>query len=287
MKPITTFRLRRDLKKIKIKDKIQLLYNLEFLTNEIFCSEIKVMKDKFFLKRKGLESICNISDFIITSDYRVEYNPNNQLQYWAYAIKEIVELKLKYVDKLNILEIYDIIFDEYDLSYSGIELNINNIKKLISNLYDIFDNNLSEKIINDIHSVFSKDLQYLFNDIKEREKQLKDLNCALKDSNKLTKFAIKELLEEFKEEYVEYYLGETDYEGNTFDEDIVRGYSEIESEIIQWCEDYYEESWEEMICSKIDELKKYPKNLRILIKALNKEIEQVTKYASYFGYEDK
>tara|TARA_B100001971_G_scaffold190621_1_gene193520 strand:- start:1791 stop:2654 length:864 start_codon:yes stop_codon:yes gene_type:complete len=287
MKPITTFRLRRDLKKIKIKDKIQLLYNLEFLTNEIFCSEIKVMKDKFFLKRKGLESICNISDFIITSDYRVEYNPNNQLQYWAYAIKEIVELKLKYVDKLNILEIYDIIFDEYDLSYSGIELNINNIKKLISNLYDIFDNNLSEKIINDIHSVFSKDLQYLFNDIKEREKQLKDLNCALKDSNKLTKFAIKELLEEFKEEYVEHFLGETDYEGNTYDEDIVRDHSEMETEIIEWAEELYEESWEEMICSKIDELKKYPKNLRILIKALNKEIEQVTKYASYFGYEDK
>jgi len=196
MKPITTFRLRRDLKKlkIKIKDKIQLLYNLEFLTNEIFCPEIKVMQDKYFLyihgnKRKGLESIYNI---------RVDYDPNifieyeneksdeyyinfNQLQYWAYEIKEIVELKLKYADKLNILVIYDIIFDEYDLSYSGIKLDINNIKKLISNLYDIFDNNQSEKIINDIHSVFSNDLQYLFNDIKEREKYLNDLNYALKN----------------------------------------------------------------------------------------------------------
>jgi len=105
--------------------------------------------------------------------------------------------------------------------------------------------------------------------------------------NKLSKFAIEELIDKFKEEYVEYYLGETDYEGNTFDEDIVRGYSEIESEIIQWCEDYYEESWEEIICNKIDQLKKGPKELTILIKVLNKEIEKVTKYASYFGYEDK
>lgn len=265
---IAKFALKSDVKNLKgnIRDKVQTLYDLELLSNKIFS------KGLFSLYDPDLESIPYELHETKLNDIRGKYV---RLHYWAYEIQEIVRLIEEYVVEIRIAVIYDTIFNGLDLTDREIKLDTNNVKKIVSNLHEIFDKKQSNKIISDIHNVISYNLE----EIKDYQKRINILKKS--KISKLTKFAIEEL----KEEYIDDILSDIDYEGNTYDEDIVRASEENSDEFMTWHEDVYEKPWDEILNEKIDELKNRLKEYETEIDRLN--IDRIKKYATLFGYDIK
>jgi len=238
---ITLWKLKNDIKELKkgkIRDKIEALYELEKLTD-------KILND-------GL-------------------NEN----YWVHEIKEIFDLREKYVDNFDDNKIVDIIINEFDLTFKKINLDKKIVKKNVSRISELFDKKQSKKIISDVCTSFSDNLQL----IKSYEKSIKTLKNA---SNKI----INEIaIEELKEEYYEEISSEVHYGGDTYDEEIVRAY-DYGDEWLKVIKEYFDyEDGDDCVNEKINELKDRPKVLKDEIEKFN--MERVKQYAPLYGYDIK
>ena len=254
MSTITKFLLKRDIKKIKrdTRDKIQVLYDLEELCKKIYL--VGELSHEYFY-------------------YFWEADIN---------IKEIVELKEKYKYKLPPLIILQITVKEI-ITHRKIKLGINNIKKLVSTIHNSFDKNQTKKIIIDIHNLISCNLEK----IKYYEKEIN----RLKNINKLKKIAVEDLKEEYYAEWHETeddLLNDTDYDGNKYDEEIVKDWfkNNPKENFMKELEDAYGKPWNEILEKRIDYFKKErPKEIKAEVDRLN--IDRIKKYSPLFGYDIK
>ena len=232
-----SFPSEEDLEKLNnddLKNKIQLLYDFESMTNIIsipwFSYErylnLHELKEKYIKKNSinfldlkplyGSES----NDILLSDGSTIDMSKN---ALWAYLIDEIVEFKNQgnISDEKREFELYERILKHLDISTNVSKFSKNVFEKLTKSLIDHIDKEKSSKI----HEVLNKNIEDQLNKINWRKDFSNSFSDDIKEDN---------IYETLKEEYIESCLDDG------YDEETVLSYAAdddfVKSELVNYAD---------------------------------------------------